>query len=568
MRLSIITACVLAVSVVLTGCEKKEATKPASTSTSAPRLGIRPNGDEAIKIDMSKIAPDEKKIFDYIDEHIDEHVQNLQKWIQQPSVSNSGEGIPETAEMVKGFFDKLGCQESKVYDLGMTEWGQPGNPVVYAHCDEGAPKTVLIYWMYDTMPVTQPDLWVAPPFEGRLVDGKTAGLNPAFKKVLIGRGAVNSKGPEMTELNAISSMKAVMGKLPVNLIFIAEGDEERMSMGLRKFVTTHPELIKPADAMLMFGGQSGNGAAGSGIRGGSEGLMYIELTTSGTKWGRGPTVSDIHGIFKRSVDSPAWRHIQMLASLTSKDGNTPLISGFKDGYQELSPADTERLKAAASKMDLKVSAQNLGVARFISDDPFTVLKASRYGTAFNLDGIWGGNMYAGGSGAILPNKITSKHSIRYVPNMHSSDILKAIRAQLDKNGYKDVEVRLIGDQPWSTMSYDTDIAHSVEKMYDKFGISYQMPASGESILMDSGGSGAWPGYLFTNGHQGDPKITPIGIPIAGGGVGYGGRAHAANEYWLIEGADKTYGIAGAEKSIVDELLNYANTTTVPTKSGK
>jgi acetylornithine deacetylase/succinyl-diaminopimelate desuccinylase-like protein len=176
-------------------------------------------------------------------------------------------------------------------------------------------------------------------------------------------------------------------------------------------------------------------------------------------------------------------------------------------------------------------------------------------------------MYAGGSGAILPNKITSKHSIRYVPNMHSADILKSIRAQLDKNGYKDVEVRLIGDQPWSTMSYDTDVAHAVEQMYDKFGISYQVPASGESILMDSGGSGAWPGYLFTNGHQGDPNITPIGMPIAGGGVGYGGRAHAANEYWLIEGADKTYGMAGAEKSIVDELMNYAKTTTVPPKQG-
>jgi len=565
MRPVLVNVVLLSTVIALSGCKEKTAANAPAVAKKAT-LGIRPAGDESIKIDLSKISPEEQKVFQYIDEHIDEHVENLQHWIQQPSISNSGEGVPETAEMVKGFFDKLGCQETKVYDVGMTEWGQPGNPVVYARLDSGAPKTLLIYWMYDTMPVTQPDLWVAPPFEGRLVDGKTAGLNPAYKKVLIGRGAVNSKGPEMTELNALMSMKSVMGKLPVNLIFIAEGDEERMSMGLRKFVTTHPELIKPADAMLMFGGQSGNGAASSGVRGGSEGLMYVELTTSGTKWGRGPTVSDIHGIFKRSVDSPAWRHIQMLASLTSKDGNTPLIDGFRNGYQDLSPGDMERLKVAASKMDLKQSAANLGVARFISDDPLTVMKASRYGTAFNLDGIWGGNMYAGGSGAILPNKITSKHSIRYVPNMHSADILKSIRAQLDKNGYKDVEVRLIGDQPWSTMSYDTDVARAVEKMYDKFGISYQVPASGESILMDSGGSGAWPGYLFTNGHQGDPNITPIGLPIAGGGVGYGGRAHAANEYWLIEGADKTYGMAGAEKSIVDELMNYANTTTTPTKS--
>ncbi len=258
----------------------------------------------------------------------------------------------------------------------------------------------------------------------------------------------------------------------------------------------------------------------------------------------------------------------MLASLTAKDGNSPLITGFNDNIQPLSRAETDTLKKAAAKMDLKKSAENLGVARFISDDPFTVLKASRAGTAFNLDGIWGGNMYAGGSGAILPNKITSKHSIRYVPKMHSADIVKKIRAQLDKNGYKDVEVRLIGDQPWSTMSYDTDIAHSIEKMYDAFGITYSLPTSGESILTSSGGSGAWPGYLFTNGHQGDPNIVPIGLPIAGGGVGFGGRAHAANEFWLIEGAGKIYGLAGAEKSIVTEIYNYAYTTTTPSKSGQ
>ena len=101
------------------------------------------------------------------------------------------------------------------------------------------------------------------------------------------------------------------------------------------------------------------------------------------------------------------------------------------------------------------------MARFISDDPFEMLKMSRYGTSFNMDGIFGGNMYAGGAGAILPNKITSKHNIRYVPNMNGLDIIKKIRAQLDKNGYKDVRVKLIGDVPWSKMSYDTDIARAI-----------------------------------------------------------------------------------------------------------
>jgi acetylornithine deacetylase/succinyl-diaminopimelate desuccinylase-like protein len=559
-------AAVLLAATAITGCNKK----PAPTTAAAPvvkKLGIRPYGDETIKIDMSKVTnPQEKAAFQYIDDHIDEHVENLQHWIQQPSISNSGEGIPESAEMVKGFFDKLGCQQTRIVDPGITKWGQPGNPVVYAKCDEGAPKTLLIYWMYDTMPVTQPTGWVVPPFEGRLVDGKTAGIDPGFKKVLIGRGATNSKGPEMTELNAFMAIKAANGHLPVNLIIIAEGDEERMSMGLNKFVTTYPELIKPADAMLMFGGQGGGRTAS--VSGASEGLMYIELTTSGTAWGRGPTVSDIHGIFKRSVDSPAWRHIKMLSSMIAEDGNTPTIAGFNDNRKPISPEADARMHEAAKKMDLKKMADSVGVARFISDDPYQVLKMSSFGTAFNFDGIWGGNMYAGGSGAILPNKITSKHSIRYVPDMNSGDILKKIRAHLDSHGYKDVQVRLIGDQPWSTMDFDTDVAHSIEGMFDKFGIKWQPPLSKTTTAdaMETSGGGAWPGYLFTNGKQGDPGTTPIGLPIAGGSAGYGGRAHAANEYWVIEGYAGTYGMAGAEKSIVDELYNYAATTTVPPKA--
>ena len=301
--------------------------EPPATAQATPvaqGLGVRPNGDTELSPDLTKVKSEElKKIYAHIDEHIDEHVVNLQKWIQQPSISNSGEGIPESAEMVKGFFEELGCQESRVYDVGLTEYGTQGNPVVYAKCDEGQPRTVLMYWMYDTMPVTQPDVWVAPPFEGRLVE------QAPFKKVLIGRGATNSKGPQMAQLNTLRAIKAVAGKLPVNLIVIAEGDEERMSIGLRQFVKTHPELFKDAEVLWNDGGQAPSGRSGVST-GDSEGCVYIELTTSGAKWGRGPTVSDIHGGNKRSVDSPAWRHMKMLASLITDDGNRIKVDGFYD----------------------------------------------------------------------------------------------------------------------------------------------------------------------------------------------------------------------------------------------
>ena len=139
-------------------------------------------------------------MFQHIDDNVDEHVMNLRRWIQQPSISNSGEGIPESAQMVKGFFDQLGCQHSQVYEVPMTEWGQPGNPVVYADCDYGKEQTLLIYWMYDTMPITQPEAWVFPPFDGEFTE-----FGP-FKKVMIGRGTTNSKGPQMTMWNGMHSI--------------------------------------------------------------------------------------------------------------------------------------------------------------------------------------------------------------------------------------------------------------------------------------------------------------------------------------------------------------------------
>jgi acetylornithine deacetylase/succinyl-diaminopimelate desuccinylase-like protein len=574
MRKLLGTSVLLALTAAFSGCKSKPA--PEAKTAAAPVLGIRPHGDETIDIDTSKLPPELQKTFAYIDSHIDEHVLNLQKWVQQPSISNSGEGIPESAEMVKGFYDKFGCQQTKIYDVGITEYGTPGNPVVYAKCDFGAPKTLIFYWMYDTMPVTQPDMWIAPPFEGRIVSGATAQV-PNAAKVMIARGAVNTKGSEMAALNGLTALKDSMGgKLPVNIIFIAEGDEERMSIGLRTFFRTHSDLFDGADA-LYAGGPS-------------EGCVYVELTTSGTKWGRGPTVSDIHGVFKRAADSPAWRHIHMLGSLTSNDGNTPLIKGFFDNIEPMTPIQEAGLKMAASHVDLASFAKSVGLARFMSDDPYTVLKDFQYGTSFNLDGIWGGNMYAGGAGAILPNKITSKHNFRYVPKMNGLDIVKKLRAQLDANGYQDVEVRLVGDIPWSKgseMKSDINTAHGqalkmlglnqLDAMAMFMGTQPEEekkkpatpPGSASASLQPSSAGaftptgGYWPSYLFADGEVGE-KIGHLSVPMgASFGFAAGGRAHAANEYFVIEGKGKTPGIATDEKYVAAAVFSYANDNTTP-----
>jgi acetylornithine deacetylase/succinyl-diaminopimelate desuccinylase-like protein len=559
------------------GCTNKLDPVPAAAAATKPKLGIHPFGtaDPNFKPDYSKLSPDLQKVFTYIDEHVDEHAENLQQWMRQPSISNSGEGIPESAEMVKGFFEKLGCQQARVYDVGVTEFGSVGNPVVYAKCDEGAPKTLAIYWQYDTMPVTQPAIWVAPPFEARVVDGATAQV-PDASRVIIARGATNSKGPEMAVFNAITSLKATMGKLPVNLIFVAEGDEERMDIGLRKFMADHSDLFAEADA-LYAGGPS-------------EGCVYVELTTSGKSWGRGPVQSDVHGAIKRTADSPAWRHMHMLATLTSLDGNTPLIKGFSENQDPPTKEEEAQMRAQAKRTDLSIMARNAGVARFMHDDTYEVIKDGRFGTSFNLDGIWGGNMYAGGAGAILPNKITSKHNFRYVPRMNGLDIVKKLRAQLDANGYKDVELKLIGDVPWSRGSAkDNDISKAHAKSAeilaslglggrpggrgpDSAQINVAKATDPNLLLSDDGSEptgGYWPAYLFADGENGQ-KVGTVSIPMGNGRLGAGGgRAHAANEFFTLESKTKTGGLANVEKAAAAAILQYAQITTVPpkTKSG-
>ena len=210
-------------------------------------------------------------------------------------------------------------------------------------------------------------------------------------------------------------------------------------------------------------------------------------------------------------------------------------------------------------MDLKVAAENLGVARFMTDNPYEILKIQNFGTSFNLDGIWGGNMFAGGAGATLPNKVTSKHNFRYVPNMKGPDIVKKLRAQLDKNGYADVEVKLIGDVPWAKMNSDNSIGQALKRTYEVMNI----PHGELNKEFEIGGGGAaaggyWPAYMFGNGELGEDIVPSLpGIPIAAGGAGVGGRAHAANEYYVIEGAGKVYGLAGAEKAVATVMYAFA-----------
>ena len=155
-------------------------------------------------------------IYAYIDRNQPGHLANLQRWLRQPSVSAQNLGIAEMAEMVRGDLVKLGCREAELVPTA-------GHPGVFAYCDEGAPRTLLVYMMYDVQPV-EPAEWRSPPFAAAVVEHDLG-------RVLMGRGATNQKGPQRAFLNAAEAVRAVAGKLPVNKLMTGRLRLEQINEG-------------------------------------------------------------------------------------------------------------------------------------------------------------------------------------------------------------------------------------------------------------------------------------------------------------------------------------------------
>ncbi len=237
--------------------------------------------------------------------------------------------------------------------------------------------------------------------------------------------------------------------------------------------------------------------------------------------------------------------MKMLGTLYDDVNHRVLVKGFYDNIEPISATNDAKLRAAAKNYDLKVAAQNLGVGRFISDDPYEVLKMSSYGTSFNLDGIWGGNMFAGSSGAILPNKITSKHNIRYVPNMTGPDIVAKIR-----KASRRARLQGCADQSGGRCALGQDHHRYGDRPLGKRYVRYvQHPARAAEPGRDHHGRLlARLSVLRLCGQCSDLRRH--------GGHGRK-RARGGTKYYVIEGAGKVYGIAGAEKSVATALYNYA-----------
>ena len=465
-----------------------------------------------------------------IDKREAESLKRLQTWIRQPSIAAENRGMNEGCQLMMDMLKEAGFSN-------VTKVPTEGQPGVYATLDAGAPKTLGIYFMYDVKQA-DPSEWSSPPFEAALVD------KPELGKVVVGRGAVNQKGPEATFLAAIHAIRGAGKKLPVNFVFVAEGEEEIGSPHFPQIVY-RPEIqsafSKSAGVFMPFASQDLDGQVT--VFYGAKGVVELELISSGEKWGRGP-VRDVHSSNKARLDSPAWHLVEALASLVSKDGNEIAIEGYAAKAKPLSPAEKKMVEAAAKRLDEASAKKQLGVSKWMFDANFEqALEMLVSRPTINIEGLVGGYTGPGGK-TILPGRALAKIDMRLVPDMTKDGAVAALKEHLAEHGFADIEVNVTGGYDPTTTPMDAAICKAEEAVYKEEGID---PVALPRL------AGSWPGFVFT----GDP----LKLPAGHFGLGHGSGAHAPNEYYLIESTKpKIRGMSGATLSYVEYLYQVAATS--------
>jgi acetylornithine deacetylase/succinyl-diaminopimelate desuccinylase-like protein len=470
---------------------------------------------------------DLKPLYAEIEKRHDETVRRLQEWIHQPSIAAENLGMNEGCELQMRLLREAGFGQ-------VTKMPTDRHPGVFATLDAGAPRTLGVYFMYDVKQV-DPSEWSSPPWEARLVD------KPGVGRAIVGRGAVNSKGPQYAFLAALNAFRAAGRKLPVNLVFAAEGEEEIGSPHFPQ-VVHKPEVAaafrKAVGVLVPSADQSLDGTVTIAL--GAKGVIELELVSSGEKWGRGPKL-DVHSSNEARLDSPAWHLVQALNTLVAADGHTPAIEGFADKARPLSAREKELIREAARRQSEDVAKKQLGVQHWVHDVDWlesNELLESR--PTVNIEGLVGGYTGPGGK-TILPHRAVAKLDLRLVPDMTAASALASLKAHLAKHGFGDIEVNMTGGYDPTTTPENSGVVRSAIAVYRRGGI--------DPILWPRT-AGSWPGYIFT----GDP----LRLPALHFGLGHGSGAHAPDEYYVIESRNpKIQGMNGAVRSHVDFLYEIA-----------
>jgi acetylornithine deacetylase/succinyl-diaminopimelate desuccinylase-like protein len=423
----------------------------------------------------------------YIEQHIDNTIDELARLCAQPSISAQGKGIKECAELVAAMLSRRGFQTEVIPTAG--------NPMVYAEAvgPRRGDRTLLLYNHYDVQPPEPLELWDSPPFELTRREGK-----------LFARGVSDDKGQLICRLAALDAVKAILGELPCRIKFIIEGEEETSSASLHPFVEQNVEKLKADACLWETGGVNHEGVPMQYL--GLRGICYVELTVeTGTL--------DAHSGLGGSVfPNAAWRLVWALNSLKDQDERIR-IPGFYDDVVPPSPRDLELLaQIPDSAEDDKRTYGLKGFLKGITGGG-EYQREARFVPTCTICGLTSG--YQGkGSKTVLPAKASAKVDFRLVPNQDPEDILRKLRAHLDAEGFGDVQITYLGgERPGRTDPDDPFVRLTVEAARDAYGGHEQI------VVPMLGGSGPiW------------PFIHLLKLPVVTAGISYpGAHIHAPNE---------------------------------------
>jgi acetylornithine deacetylase/succinyl-diaminopimelate desuccinylase-like protein len=432
---------------------------------------------------------DFNNIDSYLEKNLDGSLDELKRYVSQPSISAQNIGLKECAQLVKVMLEKRGFKT----EVMSTE----GAPVVFAERKGKSNKTLLIYNHYDVQPPEPLELWESPPFEPEIRDGK-----------MYGRGVSDDKSHLTSRLFAIDAILDNEVDLPCNIKFIIEGEEETASLHLHDFVKQNQEKLKADACIWEFGGVDHREVPMQYL--GLRGICYVELSVESLG-------TDVHSGLGGSIfPNAAWRLTWALNSLKGPDERIH-IPGFYDDVKSPSPRDRELM---AKLPDVEEEYKNrYGVKEFIKGLKGGIdLKMEEVFTpTCTICGLTSG--YQGpGSKTVQPARASAKVDFRLVPEQRPDDILKKLRKHLDAEGFKDVEIKFLGGEAAARTDPDDPF---IKLVMDAAKDVFEMPME---LVPMVGGSG--PSYPF---------VHDLGLPVATAGLGYPDtRAHAPNENIRID----------------------------------
>jgi acetylornithine deacetylase/succinyl-diaminopimelate desuccinylase-like protein len=343
----------------------------------------------------------------FANEHREQFLVQLQDLLRIPSIST----LPDHAYDMHRAADWL---VKHLHDIGMTKVEiipTKGHPIVYASWT-GAPgaQTVLVYGHYDVQPVDPLELWESNPFEPSIRDER-----------LYARGATDDKGQVFAQIKAVDSlMKANGGKLPVNVKFLIEGEEEVGSAHLDEFIESHQDLLQ-ADVCVISDGTVLSVDRPS-ITYSVRGMTYLELEV------RGPR-GDLHsGTYGGSVHNPAQALCEIITALHNDDGSVA-VPGFYDSVRPLSDAErTEIAKVDWAEEDWQ---SETGSPQSWGEAGYSIRERVGARPTLEVNGLLSG--FTGkGAKTVLPAVAMAKISCRLVADQDPYEIERLIRAHIEK----------------------------------------------------------------------------------------------------------------------------------------